>query len=527
MSKSHQVIIVGGGPVGLGLAINLGLRGISCAVIEPRTSLNKIPKGQNLTQRTLEHFASWGLDSELRAARLMPAGHPIGELTAYGNLMSDYWHAPAGRELVRRFYAQDNERLPQYQMEEVLRRKVASIESVETFYGSTVLAVDQTDSGVSIKFRNDDSGETQTLEGDYLVGCDGSQSMVRSQVGIERSTQDYEQLMLLAVFHSSELNERLKRFPERSTYRVLRPDLKGYWQFFGRVDMPDGWFFHAPIPQDADPETFDALGLIQEAAGFPCACDFEYVGFWKMRVAIADNYRVGRVFIAGDAAHSHPPYGGFGLNNGLEDIVNLGWKLVANLEGWGGDLLLQSYGQERHPVFKDTADDFITARIQRDAVFLDRFRPEHDLAEFEQAWKSLESDIGSRFQQYEPNYEASPVIFGPPGGVNTAHGKHQIKARPGHHLAPLPLSSGKNTFQALGKGFTLLALDASPESVLAFEEAAKSLGIPLSVVQDSFTDGREQYEARLILVRPDQYVVWCGDEAPAQASEILRHVVGL
>src|SRR3954452_4595301 len=112
-----QVVIVGGGPVGLALAVTLGVRGIRCALIESRTNLDRIPKGQNLTQRTLEHFASWGIEKELRAARLMPREYPIGELTAYGNLMSDFWHAPAGRELVRPFYSQDNERLPQYQME--------------------------------------------------------------------------------------------------------------------------------------------------------------------------------------------------------------------------------------------------------------------------------------------------------------------------------------------------------------------------------------------------------------------------
>src|SRR6476661_7027283 len=131
MSKRYQVVIVGGGPVGVALAINLGLRGITSAVIEPRTVLSPVPKGQNLTQRTLEHFDTWGIEKELRDARMMPKGYAIGELTAYGNLMSKYWHAPAGRELVRSFYAEDNERLPQYQTEAVLRHKVTTLPSVD------------------------------------------------------------------------------------------------------------------------------------------------------------------------------------------------------------------------------------------------------------------------------------------------------------------------------------------------------------------------------------------------------------
>ena len=145
MSKRYQVVIVGGGPVGMALAINLGLRGITSAVIEPRRDLSPVPKGQNLTQRTLEHFDSWGIEKELRAARLMPKGYPIGELTAYGNLMSKYWHAPAGRELVRAFYSQDNERLPQYRSEEVLRRRVEEVPEATVLYGWTAGKLQQDD----------------------------------------------------------------------------------------------------------------------------------------------------------------------------------------------------------------------------------------------------------------------------------------------------------------------------------------------------------------------------------------------
>jgi 4-hydroxyisophthalate hydroxylase len=527
MLQNYPIVIVGGGPVGLGLAVMLGLRGIACALVEPRTALSRIPKGQNLTQRTLEHFANWGIEKELRAARLMPKGYPIGELTAYGNLMSKYWHAPAGREIVRPFYSQDNERLPQYQMESVLREKLATLPVVHALFGWRAERMEQENETVRVSIRSEDGSAVRALTCDYLVGCDGAHSVVRAQIGIERSKQDYEQTMLLAVFRSSDLEERLKRFPMRSTYRVLRPELKGFWQFFGRISVPDHWFFHAPVPPDAKIDTFDTLGLIQQAAGFPCVCEFEHLSFWNMRVAVAENYQNGRVFIAGDAAHSHPPYGGFGLNNGLEDIVNLGWKLTARLQGWGTDGLLQSYSIERRPVFWQTADDFITSRIKRDADFLERYNPERDLQEFEAAWQAREGDIGSRFQQYEPNYEGSPVVFGPPGGVNSAHGVHSFKARPGHHLAPAPASQGKSTFEALGSGFALLALDAPEQSVAEFKSAAQKLGIALTVVSDSRSGGREVYESSLILVRPDQYVVWVGENAGAQAEAILRRVIGV
>ena len=527
MVQKYPVVVIGGGPVGLGMAINLGLRGIACAIVEPRTTLGKIPKGQNLTQRTLEHFARWGIEKELRESRLMPEGYAIGELTAYGDLMSQYWHAPAGREVVRSFYAQDNERLPQYQMETVLRSKLATLPAVQAMFGWRAEQIEQDENGVRVVVRGEDGAAAKTLTCDYLVGCDGAHSSVRTQLGIERSKQDYEQTMLLAVFQSSELEEMLKRFPERSTYRVLRPELKGFWQFFGRISVPGHWFFHAPVPPDAKIETFDSLGLIQQAAGFPCACAFEHLSFWNMWVAVAEEYQRGRVFIAGDAAHSHPPYGGFGLNNGLEDIVNLGWKLAARLQGWGTEALLRSYSIERRPVFWETADDFITSRIKRDAEFLERYNPEQDRAAFEAAWQARETDTGSRFQQYEPNYEGSPVVFGPPGGVNSAHGVHAFKARPGHHLAPLPLSQGHTTFEALGGGFNLLDFGAPGSTIAEFKEAAKKLAVPLTVISDSRSGGREAYESALVLVRPDQYVVWVGEDAGLGAEAILRRAIGV
>ncbi len=124
--------------------------------------------------------------------------------------------------------------------------------------------------------------------------------------------------------------------------------------------------------------------------------------------------RSGRVFIAGDAAHSHPPYGGYGLNNGLDDVANLGWKLAAKLDGWGSDALLQTYTEERRPIFKETAEDFIEAGIQRDAEFLARHSPERDRAEFERAWKEHANAAAPRVLTYEPHYEGSSIVFGPP-----------------------------------------------------------------------------------------------------------------
>jgi len=226
------------------------------------------------------------------------------------------------------------------------------------------------------------------------------------------------------------------------------------------------------------------------------------------------------------AAHSHPPYGGFGLNNGLEDVVNLGWKLAAQIEGWGSDKLLQSYSEERHPIFKETGEDFIAGRIEWDRKFLECYNPERNREEFERAWAERKAGISDRLMTYEPNYEGSPVIAGPPGGKTTAHGNHSYISRAGHHLAPQILSSGKNVFEELGQGFALLAFGASDAEAAGFADAARALKVPLKVIRDTQADGREAYEAKLTLVRPDQHVVWAGNAMPADTRALLAKAVG-
>jgi hypothetical protein len=312
-----------------------------------------------------------------------------------------------------------------------------------------------------------------------------------------------------------------------STYRVLHPKLNGYWQFFGRIDPQEGWFFHSPVPNDTTRDNYDIAALIQEVAGFNFACEFDHVGFWDLRVAVAEQYRAGRIFVAGDAAHSHPPYGGFGVNNGLEDVANLGWKLAARLQGWGGEALLDSYDAERRPVFRELGDEFITARIKWEGELINRHDPEREPEAFRRDWEELKTASVPIVLNYEPNYEGSPVIFGPPNGISRARGDYRLKARAGHHLAPRMLSCGRNVFEALGDGFALLAFGVEDDAVARLAAAARARQVPLKIIGDTMAGGREAYQARLVLVRPDQYVAWTADAAPADADAVIRRAVGL
>src|SRR6185312_1335365 len=255
-------------------------------------------------------------------------------------------------------------------------------------YGFNAEQVEQGEDGVSVEAVEAGTGARVRVEADWLVGCDGSRSMVRAAAGIGEARSDHRKPMVLLVFASAELHRLLQGFPGKSFFNVLNPDLDGYWQFFGRVDLGSRWFFHAPAPDGAMAEGFDFRPYLARAVGAPFDLDLEYVGFWDLRVAVAERYRQGRVFLAGDAAHSHPPYGGYGINTGLEDAVNLGWKLAAVRHGWAGPRLLGSYDEERRPVFESTARDFIEKAIDSDRRFLRAFDPDRDREAFEAEWRS-------------------------------------------------------------------------------------------------------------------------------------------
>jgi 4-hydroxyisophthalate hydroxylase len=391
MTKSQaqtdaSVVIVGGGPVGMGLAIELGQRGVDVIVVEKYHYPQQVPKGQNLTQRTMEHFHFWGIEEKLRAARTIPPEYGIGGLTAYGTLLGDYHYDWLQRELVRPYYYTDNERLPQYATEAVLRERVADLMNVTTLYGWSCVGVDQDQDQASARIVHRETGEERTVGASYLVGCDGSKSVVRESANLGQIRSDHDRLMVLLVFKSKQLHELLARFPGKSFYNVLHPDLEGYWQFFGRVDLGNTWFFHAPVPLGTTRDNFDFTAYLHRAVGAPFDVEFDHIGFWDLRVAIAKSYSDRRIFVAGDAAHSHPPYGGYGINTGLEDARNLGWKLGATFAGWGGEALLESYDEERRPVFASTARDFIEKAIASDKEFLQNFEPARDAVAFENEW---------------------------------------------------------------------------------------------------------------------------------------------
>jgi len=292
------------------------------------------------------------------------------------------------------------------------------------------------------------------------------------------------------------------------------------------VDLAPTWFFHAPVPPGTTRGGLDVRRELYAAVGAEFDVAIEHEGFWELRIAYADQYRQGRVFIAGDAAHSHPPYGGYGVNTGFEDAKNLGWKLAAVLDGWGGERLLDTYDEERRPVFASTASDFIERAIEQDRHFLERFDPQRDRDAFEREWEARRTGATADVGAFEPHYESSSIVCGPPGGRCSALGAHSFVARAGHHLAPASLSSGRNVYEELGANFTLLGLAANEPALEAFTSAARRLRIPLTVIRDDCAEARDLYGSRLVLVRPDQFVAWTSPGPDVDAATVFRSVTG-
>ena len=217
--NTAPVIIAGGGPVGVGLAIELAQRGIRSIVVERHVQIPPIPKGQNLTQRTMEHFRAWGVEQAIREASPIPVSFGIGGLTAYGSLLSDWHYDWYQRVIVRPYYACDNTRLPQYSTEAVLRARAAQLDAITLLAGWTVRSVSQSPGEARVEVESA-SGERRELTGSWLVGCDGARSLVREHAGITQTRDDHETRMVLLVFRSKSLNELIARYRGKSFFNV-------------------------------------------------------------------------------------------------------------------------------------------------------------------------------------------------------------------------------------------------------------------------------------------------------------------
>ncbi|MES2399288.1 MAG: FAD-dependent monooxygenase [Pseudomonadota bacterium] len=537
MRDKTQVLIVGAGPAGQGMAIELGQRGIDCLVVEKNPRIGVAPRAKTTNVRTREHFRRWGIAGALRDAAPFGADYPsnIAFTTRMsGHLLTRFdnalYCAPGRNPL----YAEHAQWVPQYTVERVMREHLETLASVEVQVNCELTGFTQDDEGVLAHVRDVETGLEREVRAQFIAGCDGGRSLVRSAIGARMEGTFGMSRNYNIVFHAPGLAD-------------AHPHGKAimYWQInddvpsiIGPMDSGDRWFFMPTgLAPDVQVTKDTAADLIRRATGIDLPFDVLSIDEWVAHRVVADRYRDRRAFLAGDACHLHPPYGGFGMNMGVSDAVDLGWKLAAVLQGWGGETLLQSYELERRPVHMHVLQEAATNHSKfSNALF------EPGLEDDTPAGAEARQRVGRRINAEKlsefytlgtilgDRYTNSPVVQPALGVPAVARDflNYVPSPLPGGRAPHAWLHDGSSLFDNFGQGFTLLALpSAAAASLDAAGADAQRLGIPLKLLQLDNPALPGLYNRRLTLIRPDQHIAWTGDVWPsAEDFDVLAMATG-
>ena len=531
------VLIVGGGPVGLALAGDLGWRGIACTLIEAGDGGIYQAKMDMVGIRTMEYCRRWGIVPWVEQGgydRTYPQDCAwVTSLNGW-ELGREHFPTPAEEQLPPES-PQKRERCPQNFFDPVLRRFAASHAGVTLAYGTELVDFSEGPDGVRARLADTASGAVRTVEAGYLVACDGGASGVRRALGIPMRGQPALTYTTNVIFRCDGLEALHDKAP---AYRYIFIGPEGTWATLVAINGRDQWRFSLVGDAERRERTEAELrAAIVRAMGRDF--DFEILSVlpWVRRQLVAERYASERVFLCGDAAHLTSPTGGFGMNTGILDAVNLAWKLAARLEGWGGAGLLSTYDAEQRPVgLRNVAE--ATGNLQRmlsprvsqpgDAVFAPGAEGDAARAAFGEAYTAMMRrewfSIGIHLGYV---YEGSPVVVpdGTPQPEDTVSTYTQT-ARPGARAPHAWLAPGRSTLDLFGRGFVLLRFGAPPADATPLIAAAQARGLPLAVADLDHAEAARLYERRLVLVRPDGQVAWRGDAAPADAMKVIDTVRG-
>lgn len=525
------VIVVGAGPVGLALGNELGWRGLQCMLVERSTELVDFPTCESINARTLEHMRRWGMAEAMREAGFPPdTPRNVRFMTRVLGHELLCFERPSNRDFRRTLDDVTPEGgiwCPRMMFEPVLRRHLAQFPQVRLAEGVEVIHFSQDAEGVDVDLRDLRSGGLSHWRCDYLVACDGAASPTRKALGIAMAGSFAEGHNITVYFESAALTARLAGKPG-----VMMDIVNAQGRAnLSSVDGHDRWrlIVHAARGEALDPER-----RVREALGQPV--DFTVIGArpWDGHRVVAERYREQRVFLAGDAAHLLWPRGGFGMNTGVGDVVDLGWKLAAVFAGWGGPQLLDSYAGERRPVAARNVEEAASNRAE-DAGLPVPPDIEADTAAGAQARRALAEVIRERRAkewnslgiQLGYTYAHSPLCVsdGTPA-LPESPTDYVPNTRPGARAPHAWLAPGRSMLDLFGRGFVLLSFGGSPDLVAPLQEAAAARGVPLQVhVIDDAAIG-QLYARRLVLVRPDGHVAWRSDHAPADAGALIDTVRG-
>jgi len=483
----------------------------------------------------MEHMRRWGIAERIRQASPLPPGYPTDIVFATrlcGPPLARIENAFYGARVKDDRFSEPAQWIPQYEVEAVLRDHVLTLPSIDLRFSTRLIAVTQSERGVEAEAVSATTGASSTISARYMIAADGARSLTRKLLDISMTGQHAYAQNFNLVLRCPGLG-RLHGQQPAIMYWLVNPDAPAV---MGPMDRGDTWYFMMALARgQATPDEAEARTIVNKAIGREIEMEILVSDPWSAHSLIAERYREGRIFLAGDACHLHPPYGGYGMNMGIADAVDLGWKLAARIQGWGGEALLASYEAERRPVHQRVIDEAVQnyAALPRDLLT-------ENLESEGSAGAAAREALGTRIAQDKlrefrtlgvvlgDRYTGSPIVISDGSAAPAAHFMNYVpSAHPGSLAPHLWLADGSSLYDHFGDGFTLLVTRPGAEDdTERLATAARDLGISLTVATPRDDRLSDLYSARLALIRPDQHVAWRGDRLDRDPSALLDRVRG-
>ena len=528
-----QVLIIGAGPVGLTLAIDLGRRGVRCMLVEQKEAPQFLPKMERCNARTMEIYRRMGLAQKIRDAGF-PRDVPMDVFIVTSLIEPPLLHLPypSVAQAQEEIKACNDGTLPlepyqlisQYTLEPLLRSVAEKMPAVSVRYSCEFLSFEQDAGSVRATIKSRDGAEQ--VQADYLVGCDGGSSNVRRQLGIQLQGDANLLQLRQALYRCDDLFERIPIGKGRH-YHVA----DAHNSFLIVQDSTKHFTLHSVVDSDEDMKT-----MFEQVVAMPVQYEMLSCAPWRQNLLLADSYGKGRVFLAGDAVHLVIPTGGLGMNSGVGDAIDLSWKLAATLQGWGGPRLLASYEAERRPVgARNVEASRFASRGRRAwrAAFRPNIRDKTPEGAETRANLARIADVEQRKSnemigaELGYRYGNSPIIWPESGEPPPDDAMNYLPTTwPGARLPHLWLADGSALHDRIGDGYTLIRLGGAQAGTDALERAFAGYGAPFTTLNINDKHPREIYGYDLLLVRPDLHVVWRGNRMSDDPAKLAAIATG-